>query len=98
MPWGRPKYAKGDDDIPPPKLITLFGLDLYLVGFIAVGGGFILLGIFWLFFTRLPIPVYCFGYTSRWVRVCGSASREPAPVDQHAPTKPPERSRAIAAS
>jgi hypothetical protein len=98
MPWGREKFAKGDDDMPPPRPITVFGLDLYLVGFIAVGGGLVLLGVYWLFFTRLPIPVYCRSYT-RYVQACGSVSRDPAPAKPEGPAKPPgSPQRPVAAS
>jgi hypothetical protein len=58
---------------------TLFGLDLPLLAFIAIGGGFILLAIYWLFFTSLPLPRYC--GASRHAMPCGFISRDsPSPV------------------
>jgi hypothetical protein len=90
----REKFAKGDDDAPAEQVFTLLGMDTYLLTFIAVAGGFVLLGIFWLFFSRLPIP-NCGG---RYGLNCRTIFRDPAPTKQEGPAKPPgSPPRAIAA-
>lgn len=54
-----------------PRLV-LFGMDIYLLTFVVIGGGFVLLGVFWLFFTHWPLPRYCGG---RYAHVCGWIER-----------------------
>ena len=63
------------DGAPGEKPFSLFGVDVYLLGFIAVGGGFVLFAVFLLFFTRSPIPVYCGSGRHSTPVVCGWISR-----------------------
>jgi hypothetical protein len=57
----------------PNPPITLWGWDIYIVAFAAIGGAFVCLGIFWLFFTHWPIPRYC--GTRRTSYICGWVQR-----------------------
>jgi hypothetical protein len=66
--------SKGADRARP---FTLFGLDIYLVSFLAIGGAFILVAVVWIFFTRLPMPQSCGGLHSS--HFCGWISRDPNP-------------------
>jgi hypothetical protein len=70
------------DDVPPePKVLTIFGMDIYLVSFLAVGGLAVLFGIYVLFFTRLPLPAYCGRGRTGGSYVCGWIYRgEPLPT------------------
>jgi hypothetical protein len=41
------------------RTVTLFGWDLYFVAFFGIGATFVLLGIYWIFFSSVPIPKIC---------------------------------------
>jgi len=43
--------------------------------FFGILGGFLLVGIIWIFFTHLPMPRYC--GTRRTSAICGWISRDP---------------------
>jgi hypothetical protein len=77
MSWSykSPAQRPSQPDEKPPFMIL--GMDLPLLGFVAIGGGFVLFGVFWLFFTQWPLPRYC--GMSRATRPCGWVHRVPAP-------------------
>jgi hypothetical protein len=58
-------------DEPPP--ITLFGWDMSLVLFVTIITTVIAFGMYYLLFTRLPIPRYCI---AKEPAPCGYFSRE----------------------
>jgi hypothetical protein len=65
----------------PPFMIL--GMDVPLLAFVVIGGGVVLFGAFWLFFTQWPLPRYCGGRRS--ANHCGWIQRAPpiAPANLH---------------
>ena len=55
--------------------LTLFGWDIYIVVFVAIGGAMVLLAIVWIFFTNWPMPRICGG--AKTSHICGWISRDP---------------------
>jgi hypothetical protein len=53
MPRGPQRAARAK------RQITLWGWDLYIVAFFGIGATFVLIGIYWIFFSSLPIPKFC---------------------------------------
>ena len=39
--------------------MTVFGWDLYIVAFFGIGATVVLIGIYWIFFSSVPIPRIC---------------------------------------
>ncbi len=68
---------------PTKPPFTIFGWDLYIVAFLAIAGGVILLGIYWIFFSGWPMPIYCGGGRTSGSHICGWMARSgreaPAP-------------------
>lgn len=64
----------------PP--FTILGWDLYLTAFVAIAGAIVLFGIYWIFFSSLPMPTFC-GAGYRNASICGwvdrSGRQTPAP-------------------
>jgi hypothetical protein len=46
-----------EETTKPP--FTLFGWDLYVIAFAALGGALVLFGFYWIFFSTLPMPEFC---------------------------------------
>ena len=62
-----------------PKIFTIFGMDIYLFSFLVIGGCAVLLAIYVLFFSHLPLPRYCGGRKTSYH--CGWIDRgEPLPT------------------
>jgi|HubBroStandDraft_5_1064220.scaffolds.fasta_scaffold49871_3 hypothetical protein len=77
QPGRKPSQSYRGDDRDEKASLMIFGMDLPLLAFVAIGGGFVLFGVFWLFFTQWPLPRYC--GLSRATRVCGWIQRVPVP-------------------
>jgi hypothetical protein len=66
------------------RAITLFGWDLYIVAFFGIGAAFVLIAIYWIFFSALPIPKFCHaGYRNSsicgWIDRSGRVTSAPWP-------------------
>lgn len=65
-----------EEDDRENRTLTLFGWDIYIVAFVAIGGACVLGAIWYIFFTRLPMPRYC-GTGKAGGHICGYISRDP---------------------
>jgi hypothetical protein len=77
--------TEGDEEDPKPRPFSLFGLDIYMLAFIAIGGSFVAVGIFLLFFSNGPLPRYCGSGLHSTPVVCGWISRDPPATNSAAP-------------
>src|SRR5580658_9324277 len=53
----------------------LFGWDLYVIAFVAIGGAILLFGLYWIFFSGLPMPIYCGTGRTSGSHICGWMDR-----------------------
>ena len=93
--WVKERAAEIPSSEEPSKPpLTLFGWDLYVIAFVAIGGAILLVGFYWIFFSGLPMPRYCGGGRTSGSSICGWIDRSGR--ETSAPwTDPPKNVRAL---